>query len=238
MWFLFFKYIFSYKHTKGLKWKNQTINDYCWVIEFQVISMKFLRWICITSKIRRNRKRFLKDGVYDVIRYRRASELRGLNGLSVFSFSFFWLCLAACGILVPWPSIDPGSEISKSQPRITGNSQARLALTLVSWAVLPTLVNITALLAPRCSKGNFCCSSGYSFRSVQSLSRVRLFATPWIAARQASLSITNSRSLSKPMSIKSVMPSSHLILCHPLLPPSIFPSIRVFSNESILDSSL
>ena len=60
-------------------------------------------------------------------------------------------------------------------------------------------------------------------------------ATPWTAARQASLSITNSRSLLKLMSIKLVMPSNHLILCHPLLPlPSIFPSIRVFSNESAL----
>ena len=69
---------------------------------------------------------------------------------------------------------------------------------------------------------------------VQSLSRVRLFATSWTAARQASLSITNSRSLLRLMSIGSVMPSNHLILCHPLLWPSIFPSIRVFSNESAL----
>ena len=68
--------------------------------------------------------------------------------------------------------------------------------------------------------------------SVQSLSPVQLFAIPWTAARQASLSITNSQSLLKLMSIESVMPSNHLILCHPLLlPPSIFPSIRVFSNE-------
>ena len=73
------------------------------------------------------------------------------------------------------------------------------------------------------------------FSSVQSLSRVRLFATPWTAARQASLSITNSRSSPKLMSIELVMPSSHLILCHPLLLlPSIFPSIRVFFNESVL----
>ena len=71
--------------------------------------------------------------------------------------------------------------------------------------------------------------------SVQSLSRVRLFATPWIAAQQASLSITNSQSSPKPMSIESVMPSNHLILCCPLLLlPPIPPSIRVFSNESIL----
>ena len=71
--------------------------------------------------------------------------------------------------------------------------------------------------------------------SVQSLSYVWLFATPWTAARQASLSITNSQSLLKLMSIESVMPSHHLFLCHPLLLLcSIFPSIRVFSNESVL----
>ena len=73
------------------------------------------------------------------------------------------------------------------------------------------------------------------FSSVQSLSCVQLFATPWIAACQASLSITNSRSLLKLLSIELVMPSNHLILCHPLLLlPSIFPSIRVFPNESVL----
>ena len=73
------------------------------------------------------------------------------------------------------------------------------------------------------------------FSSVQSLSRVWFFVTPWIVAHQASLSITNSRSLLKLMSIESVMPSNHLILCCPLLlSPSIFPSIRVFSNESVL----
>ena len=73
------------------------------------------------------------------------------------------------------------------------------------------------------------------FSSVQLLICVRLFATPWTAARQASLSITNSWSLLKLMSMESVMPSNHLILCHPLLLPlSIFPSIRDFSNESVL----
>ena len=73
------------------------------------------------------------------------------------------------------------------------------------------------------------------FSSVQSLSRVRLFATPWTASRQASLSITNTQSLPKLMSIESEMPSNHLILCHPLLLlPSIFPSTRVFANKSAL----
>jgi len=76
--------------------------------------------------------------------------------------------------------------------------------------------------------------SSVQFGSVQSLSHVRLFAIPWTAACQASLSITNSQSLLKLMSIESVMPSNHLILCHLLLPPSIFPNIRVFSSESVL----
>ena len=76
---------------------------------------------------------------------------------------------------------------------------------------------------------------GNSLSSVQSLSCVWLFATPWTSACQPSLSITNFRSLPKLMSIESVMPSNHLILCRPLLlPPSVFPSIRVFSNESAL----
>ena len=73
------------------------------------------------------------------------------------------------------------------------------------------------------------------FSSVQSLSRVWLFVTSWTTARQASLSINNSQSLLKLTSIELVMPSNHLILCHPrLLPPSVFPSIRVFSSESVL----
>ena len=75
----------------------------------------------------------------------------------------------------------------------------------------------------------------FQFSSVQSLSHVQLFVTPWTAAFQVSRSITNSWSLLKLMSIELVMPSNHLILCHPLLLPcSIFPSIRVFSNESVL----
>ena len=74
----------------------------------------------------------------------------------------------------------------------------------------------------------------WSFCYCSVISRVQLFATPWTAARQASLSITNSRSPPKLMSTESVMPSNHLSLCHPLLLPSIFPSIRFFSNESAL----
>ena len=84
---------------------------------------------------------------------------------------------------------------------------------------------------------NLCSHGKYTvqFSSVQSLSRLRLLVTPWTAAHQASLSITNSRSLPKLMSIELEMPSNHLILCHPLLLlPSIFSSIRVFLNESAL----
>ena len=78
----------------------------------------------------------------------------------------------------------------------------------------------------------------FYFSSVQSLSPVWLFVTPWTVALQAFLSITNSQSLLKLMAIELVMPSNHLILCHPLLLlPSIFPSIRVFSNESVLHIS-
>ena len=89
------------------------------------------------------------------------------------------------------------------------------------------------LPAPICLLGSS--SLKEQFSSVQLLSRVRLFATPWTAAHQASLSITNSQSPHKTMSIVLVLPSNHLILCCPLLLlPSIFPSIRVFSNESAL----
>ena len=75
---------------------------------------------------------------------------------------------------------------------------------------------------------------GIEYSSVQSLLRVWLFATPWTAAHQVSLSITNYRRLLKLTSVKSVMPSKHLTLCRPLLLPSVFPSIRVFSKESVL----
>ena len=100
-------------------------------------------------------------------------------------------------------------------PRLQIQSRWGLGLYIWIWRGLGGAVNI-------------------QFSSVQSLSRVRLFVTPWTEAPQASLSITNSQSLPKLMCIESMMASSHLILCHPLLfPPSIFPSIRIFSNESV-----
>ena len=90
-------------------------------------------------------------------------------------------------------------------------------------------------MSPALADGFFTSSTTWEFSLVQLLRRVRLFVTPWTAARQASLSITNSQSLLKLMSMESVMPSNHLILCHALLLlPSIFPRIRVLSNESVL----
>ena len=95
---------------------------------------------------------------------------------------------------------------------------------------------MTCSLSKTYHGAEYSCSQGTSLASsVQSLSHVQLFVTPWTAAHQASLSIIKSWSLLKLMLIKSVVPSNYLILCHPLLLlPSIYPSIRVFSNESIL----
>ena len=104
-------------------------------------------------------------------------------------------------------------------------------MPMKSWAfrMSPTLINHVTL----CLK--VCGLSSIHFSSIQLLCHVQLFATPWTAVCQASLSITNSWSLPKLMSIELVMPSNQLILYHPLLfPPSIFPRIRVFSNESVL----
>ena len=106
-------------------------------------------------------------------------------------------------------------------------------MSVTPWVCLQTPLHRNAHPLKTYSSSLFTVCSVFS--SVQSLSRVRLFATPWIAACQASLSITNSRNLLKLISIESVMPSSHLILCRPLLLlPPIPPSIRVFSNESVL----
>ena len=98
--------------------------------------------------------------------------------------------------------------------------------------IIPRPIKAESTCAEDKTRNHFCC---LLVNAVQLLSRVQLFATSQTAARQASLSITNSRSLFKLMTTESVMPSNHLILCHPLpLPLSIFPSIRVFSNESAL----
>ena len=138
-------------------------------------------------------------------------------------------CLSFCNIDPPWPSYLPGSlhgVCPLASPHPSENPPVPQQPGFVSPTSWGACSGREEGLPPMISAG---------FNSVQLLSRVRLFATPWTAARQASLSITISQSLLKLMSIESVMPSNHLILCHPLLLLlSIFPNIRVFSNESIL----
>ena len=105
----------------------------------------------------------------------------------------------------------------------------------LSFLFIITLARTSSTTVNGSDESGHLCLVSNRYGSIQLLSCVQLFVTPWTAARQASLSITNSQSLLKLMSIGSVMPSNHLILCRPLLlPPSIFPSIRVFSNESVL----
>ena len=114
------------------------------------------------------------------------------------------------------------------------NIRTHLSYEYMKWSQSPTVTRLPLTVCFHMPGTVLALYTSVSV-SVHSLSRVWLFATPWIAARQASLSITNSRSPPKPLSIMSVMPSNHLILCHPLLLlPSIFPSISVFSNESAL----
>ena len=113
--------------------------------------------------------------------------------------------------------------------------------SISSKGFLPTLIDIMVIWVKFTHSTNQIAETlkNVQFSSVNSLSCVWLFVTPWTAAHQISLSITNSRSLLKLISSESVMPSNHLTLCHPLLlPPSIFPSIRVFSNESALHKVL
>ena len=139
-----------------------------------------------------------------------------------------WVILGpGAGSWVPAPS--PMSKVERSRVGALGSDRTAFSPFSVLWL---------------CDLGQGACNvSGPQFHhlhngafsSVQSLSRVQLFVIPWTTVCQASLSITNSQNLLKLMSIESVMPSDHLILCCPLLlPPSIFPSIRVFSNESVL----
>ena len=128
------------------------------------------------------------------------------------------LCLRSLSVQPPWPSLSSKGKVqtvanqgSEGMERKGRNIQETIMQPWGRVLVLP------------------------QFSSFQLLSHVWFFVTPWTAARQASLSTTNSQSLLKLMHIESVMPSNHLILCHPLLLlPSIFPSIRIFSNESAL----
>ena len=126
-------------------------------------------------------------------------------------------------------------------PRVLKLAMSCVSLSFIRNTTMVSLPSPLPPLLPRYSGFQLSFNSIFfpgllhSFRSVQPLSHVRLFETPWTTARQASLSITNSRSPPKPMSIELVMLSSHLILCCPLLLlPPILPSIRVFSNESTL----
>ena len=143
---------------------------------------------------------------------------------------------------LPDPGVQPGFSALRahslpSEPPAKCPGHCRVVeFILVTWAGAHPTPQLCLFFPQQCPQGGPLASQQPDkFSSVQSLSRVRLFVTPWTAALQASLSITNSQSLLKLMSIESVMPSSHLILCCPLLlPPSIFPSIRVFSNESVL----
>ena len=124
-----------------------------------------------------------------------------------------------------WAIVVPVIRGSGS-PAIVNMSTSELELLAKHLGSLPALhLGFSLLISPESPK---------NASSVQSLSPVGLFANPWTAARQPSLSFTNFQSLLKLMSVELVMPSNHLIFCCPLLPPSIFPSIRVSSNESVL----
>ena len=132
-------------------------------------------------------------------------------------------------------SLSGPSDHGDSLGKITGVGFATPSSRISSQPRDQTHISVSPALAGRFFTISATCEAPIQFSSVQSLSQVQLFATPWTAACQASLSITNSQSLFKLMSIKSMMPSNHLILCCSLLLlPSIFPRIRVFSNVSVL----
>ena len=139
----------------------------------------------------------------------------------------------------------PGAEQAETTLRKAPKTVSMGILRGGSDGQLPGVLSVTEISAGLISVSAQSCDmkvdpacqrkQATQFSSVQLLSHVRLFATPWTTAHQASPSITNSQSLFKLMSIELVMPTNHLILCRPLLiPPSIFPSIRVFSIESFL----
>ena len=163
---------------------------------------------------------------------------------------FWYFGHEACGISAPWAWTEPaplhgkvkseplGHQGSPSEVTFQASAKAQRkskASETLHCTKSPQQPSLIPRHLPSARHGICYSVTAVQFSSVQSLSRVWLFATPWIAARQASLSITNSRSSLRPTSIESVMPSSHLILCHPLLLlPPIPSSIRVFSNGSAL----
>ena len=151
-----------------------------------------------------------------------------------------YVCTQSCP--TPWGLMDcspPGSSVHGIFQERTLESVAIPYSRWSSWPRDGTLCLLCLLhwqgdSLPLCDPGNLYIYSNISVQFSSSLNCVWLFATPWTTARQASLSITNSQSLLKLISIESVMPSNHLLFCCPLLlPRSIFPSIRVFSNESV-----
>ena len=150
------------------------------------------------------------------------------------------LCAVLCLVTQSCPSLCDPMDYSPTGSFVLGNSSGKntdVGCHALLQGIFPTQGLNPGLLHCRWIIYHLSHreAQNWRFSSVQSHSCVWLFATPWIAARQASLSITNSQSPPKPLPIESVMPSSHLILCRPLLLlPSIFPSIRIFSNESAL----
>ena len=173
--------------------------------------------------------------------------LSPLNSIAVFFFFFSLspVCCFAHAVYLSSPTrapavraLSPNHWTTRELLQFLSNG-AQQNFNNVFYVIYPCILFLQLchkLFEDRYCASFFRFSTGFS--SIQLLSRVQLFATPWTAAHQTSLSITNSQSSLKLMSIESVMPSNHLILCRPLLPPSIFPSIRVFSNESALLTGL
>ena len=156
----------------------------------------------------------------------------GATSLSLFTFKHWRRKWQPPPVFLPGESQgrgEPGGLPSMGSHRVGHDLSDLAAAGAAADYQTRTAQDPTPTATPRGNKRN-----GNSISSVQSLSPGWLIVTPWTAARQASLSITNSQSLLNLMSTASVMPSNHVILCRPLLPPSIFPGIRVFSNVSVL----
>ena len=165
-------------------------------------------------------KRLMEASWWERLKGKLGFVLMGRAMLSKFLIQFYWGC-------VPSLLLDLRPNYGGGVSELWGTLKSFSPISLMK---KPRLKEMKRYI--QCHTAD--CWYAY-FSSVQSLSRVRPSVTPWTTACQASLSITNSQSPPKPMSIELVISSNHLILCHPLLLlPSIFPSIRVFSNESVL----